>query len=668
MWLLLNKNILDNIEISNQSTYILKIDKTNFLVGKNNSGKSYLLRFLLKNSLKIYEDNETLIKDIKEIILSDKNIDLDFLSKLENEKIVQLCNLFDNYNRLLDKANSSKIDTGATYLNGYNTKVYNYQNEGKLMNELQPLFKYLKVTPNKFELNTRIIPRYKEIKSQILRELKEIVSNSITSLDDNDIIKFGKYMNNIDVKVKIPKYYFPIFRSIRHPLKDIHNAYDENTKKDIYKERIISEYELENDINIITGLNFYQEYKNNLLGSKEKREKTAKFERFLSNYFFNGEDVSIIPDEKTFELKINIDDEQDKFIYQVGDGITSLLIIMYTIFMQCDNNKYKMFFIEEPENNFHPGFQRLFINMITYFKEFNKCIFIISTHSNHLIDIGNRENKNSLIFLCKKENNKIFISEKNDDYYDVLDELGVQASSVLLANKAIWVEGKYDAFYIRLLLNLKNINNNENEEKFIEDYDYCFIPYGGKNMKLINFEKEDLADKQKEFIAKAVKINSKYMVILDDDNMFEEQKEEKIKNYKELSEKLGKQAYKLQVREIENLFPKEVVEEYIKQGIKKEFYSEELINELNINYEDYKHKKLGEYINEKLLGKFKRRKLKSITGRENGFLKNGFLYDKAKFYKCVVEWTKKAKFDYEKDMPQEAKLLIDAVEDFIKEK
>ena len=35
MWLLLNKNILDNFEISNQSTYILKIYKTNFLVGKN---------------------------------------------------------------------------------------------------------------------------------------------------------------------------------------------------------------------------------------------------------------------------------------------------------------------------------------------------------------------------------------------------------------------------------------------------------------------------------------------------------------------------------------------------------------------------------------------------------------------------------------------------------
>lgn len=204
--------------------------------------------------------------------------------------------------------------------------------------------------------------------------------------------------------------------------------------------------------------------------------------------------------------------------------------------MESSIDEYKLFFIEGPENNFHPGFQRLFINMITYFKEFEKCIFFISTHSNHLIDIGNRENKNSKIFLCKKKEDIINISEKNEEYYEVLDELRVNASSILLANKAIWIEGKYDAFYIRLLLNLKNINNND-EEKSIEDYDSCFIPYGGKNMSLIDFEKENLKAKEKEFISKAVKINPKYMVILDDDNMFEEEKKSKIKNYKNLSER-----------------------------------------------------------------------------------------------------------------------------------
>ena len=85
MWLLLNKNILDNFVISNQFTYILKIDKTNFLVGKNNSGKSYLLRFLLKNSLKIYEDNEAKINpmytSVNDILKNLDNITTDDLKK-----------------------------------------------------------------------------------------------------------------------------------------------------------------------------------------------------------------------------------------------------------------------------------------------------------------------------------------------------------------------------------------------------------------------------------------------------------------------------------------------------------------------------------------------------------------------------------------------------------
>ena len=65
----------------------------------------------------------------------------------------------------------------------------------------------------------------------------------------------------------------------------------------------------------------------------------------MKNFYpiiFYGDNVSIIPDEETFELKININDEEDKFIYQVGDGITSLLIIIYTIFMERKNkNKTK---------------------------------------------------------------------------------------------------------------------------------------------------------------------------------------------------------------------------------------------------------------------------------------------------------------------------------------
>lgn len=667
MWLLVKENILGKFNIDSKSTYLLKIDKTNFLVGKNNSGKSYFLKFLLNNSIKVYKDVIELSEDLETIILSDSSIDFEFFSKFNNTKFKKIYEEYYRYIRLLDKANNEKIDTGSTYLNGYNTKAYRYNNENELLIELSPLFDFLNIDKRTDELNIKIIARYEEVKTEILNKFKETLVNQLDVLGEEEIIKLGSKMGPIIEKEEpIEKYYFPILRNIRHPLKNVQSAYDDSTKIDIYKERTISECDFKEDIEIVTGLNFYQDYKKNLLGTKEKREKTSRFEEFLSNYFFNGKSVSIIPDEETFEIKINIDDEDDKFIYQVGDGITSLLIIMYTIFMECDSSHYKLFGIEEPESNFHPGFQRLFINMITYFKEFEKCIFILSTHSNNLIDIGNRENKNSLIYLCKKEKNNINISEKNEEYYDVIEELGVNASSVLIANKAIWVEGKYDAFYIRLLLNLKNMNI-DNSEKYMEDYDYCFIPYGGKNMTLIDFKPINTDELSEEFIAKAKKINPNYMVILDDDNMFEDNKEAKSKNFKQLSELLGKKIYKLKVREIENLFPKEVVEMYIKQGIKKEFITGELIQELDIQYDEYKNRKLGEYINDKLIKKFNK-KLKSITGREEGFLKKGFLYDKSKFYKCVVEWSKDSNFKYEEKVTDEAKDLINVIEKFIKKK
>lgn len=53
-------------------------------------------------------------------------------------------------------------------------------------------------------------------------------------------------------------------------------------------------------------------------------------------------------------------------------------------------------------------------------------------------------------------------------------------------------------------------------------------------------------------------------------------------------------------------------------------------------------------------------------GRENGFKSKGFLYDKSKFYDCVLEWIMSEKFDYEKDLPEETKKLINAIEEFIK--
>ena len=95
MWLLLGENILDKFNIDNQSTYLLKVDKTNFLVGKNNSGKSYFLRFLLMNAIKIYNDKIELINDLKQAILSNE-INFELFDRIENTNINALSERYKN--------------------------------------------------------------------------------------------------------------------------------------------------------------------------------------------------------------------------------------------------------------------------------------------------------------------------------------------------------------------------------------------------------------------------------------------------------------------------------------------------------------------------------------------------------------------------------------------
>lgn len=661
IWAVLRDNINTYFKNESDYTYIFPINKNNFFVGKNNSGKSRFLRFIMKNTIRIYTDEKHLIDELCNSITNNKNN----FKKIQTTGICELDSIINKYNEYIKMVDKIKTSTGNVrgQIIGKATLHY-YNNVAELIKDTKPLMDYLGLTTTSdgTGFDTSILPKEKEIKEKITDQLLEDIIKYVKSVNVKDIHKFGKLYNILDVdpfnnsQIKA-KYYIPTIRGLRNPLKDIK---EKSTKEDIYMRRVASEYTIDkDDINIISGLDLYSVYKNNLLGNKEKRSRTANFEKFLSEYFFDGAEISIVPDEDTFELKINIDDdENDRFIYEVGDGISSLIIFIYTMFIESSKDKWNLFFIDEPENSFHPGFQRLLINIISNYQEFEKCICFFSTHSNHLIDIGTREMQNSNVYLCKQNNHNTEICYQDDEFNEVLDELGVQASSVRIANKVIWVEGKYDAFYIRLLLKL---HEAENGKKYIEDYDYCFVPYGGANMKLIDFTSEKSERNNDEFITKAKIINNKFLVILDDDEMGNDTKSEKYKRYQRLKEKLKDKIYKLNVREIENLFPEKVVQTFIKDGM----IDKSKVNNLKINYNDYKNTKLGGYINKLIKNEYETEDLKSITGRTEGFETNHLLYNKSKFYDAVLKWSKTENFNYERDLPTEAKQLVDTVETFI---
>lgn len=680
MWLLLNENISKKFNIDEPYTYLIPLEKINIIVGKNNSGKSYLMRQIIKSTIKVLNRD-----DIKEIAFDDTNFFDE--KKFRNFKYVDGFEENNDRNfKILEQISnfsSAKYDSGSRRIGGGHSVVYNFTNFHSLVDNSKELIDFLEIN-NRDKYDNDIYEdfiAYNEtnLRKQVVEKYKEEILKKFETLNDGSLWQFGLFFEAIGyIKLENSKYdenynnpakeglteifknYIPILRNIRDPLKKPKSKQLE-PNINIFKSRIIEEYNYnDNEVNVITGLDFYFDYKRKLLGNKKDRGMVNNFELFLSEYFFEGKNISIIPDEETYELKINIEDREDKFIYQVGDGITSLIIIMYHVFMHCDRD-INIYFIEEPEQNFHPGFQRLFMNIISLNEKFKNCYFFFTTHSNHIIDISNHEFKNFRNYLCTKEKDKILVKVQDEKDISVIEELGVKPSSVQIANKIIWVEGKYDAFYIRLLLNKKA--QIKQDRKYIEEYDYTFVPYGGSNGTLINFSINNSINDNEEFIMKAKSINHNMLLIMDDDGISTGKKNAKSQRYQELKSKLNDKLYKLEVREIENLFPPSVIKKYFIQGIKKaDSYDTSFLN--NIVYNDYKNKKLGDYLNS-LVKKNLGNNLKEITGREDGFEKKGFLYDKSKFYDCVLEWIMSDTFDYKCDVPDEAKHLINIVEKFI---
>lgn len=675
MWIVFNEDISEIF--GTEYRFLMPLNKINILIGRNNSGKSYFMRSILNKTAYVIST-----ENIKKLLIENLNKIVDYNGIKNFLNISILRDTKTNFFEIIAQINAfdaAKIATECSVIISQNPKInydaYSFENFNKLKEESNELNSYIKFDTSSTEddYSKKLIINASGLETAIIRDFKLEVINLIENMSEDDIIKNDIAITNIidepakDSEIlKIfrnpERKYIPIMRSIRNPSVQ---AGSRITGNDLFADRIKSEYNLDSAIDIITGLNIYSDFKKRKLGSKESRKNVDDFEKFLSNYFFEGKPVSIIPSENRFEIMVNIDDEEDFPIYEVGDGISSLIILLYDAFLNRNKTGYNVYFIEEPELNFHPGFQRLFMQTIATYDNFKNCYFFFTTHSNHIIDISSEITNNFSVYLCKKENNKINISTFDSKKISILKELGVQPSSVQIANKIIWVEGKYDALYIRLLLNVKN--KNSNTRKYIEGLDYVFVPYGGANGKLINFTDETKSEENKTFILEANSINENKLIIMDDDGISASKAgNKKIEYYQSLKGKLNDSLYKLEVREIENLFPEEVVRKYFLNGINKN-YKDLAINALDkIQYDKYKDKKLGWYLN-RIVKEYIGENLKEITGRIQGFENNGFLYSKSLFSEIVIDWINNESFDYEKMLPVGAKNLVDKVENFIRQ-
>ncbi len=139
----------------------------------------------------------------------------------------------------------------------------------------------------------------------------------------------------------------------------------------------------------------------------------------------------------TSAINQNITDiEYDRISQKfMGDAIKQLTVIHFLLH-SLDS---KILGIEEPESHLHPERQKKLLDYLNNFsEETNKQLFI-TTHSPFFIDNSNINN----IYVFNKKGDSIITKEvvKEEDVYDIISLLGIQPHDILQNDLILFVEG-----------------------------------------------------------------------------------------------------------------------------------------------------------------------------------------------------------------------------------
>ena len=481
----------------------LRLQKLNFLIGPNNSGKSRLLRTLFSTPVKNlriglgveFQDVCQKIPSILKIIARREPI-LGFDCK----------KFMDIYDGKCESAEELKLIA---------------DNLSKLLGDA--------VNPN-LSVNGGANLNY-------FYEIQRIVRAHFPREEIDLIIKL--FYEAKDLK----RHYIPILRGMR-PLGDSSDLYLDRTLKDYFDGQ-------KDSLRIVTGFDLYNLLARFLLGQPGERERIREYERILGNEFFGGREITLIPQygKDTVAVKIGTDDQFS--IYDLGDGLQQVIIITSAAYLEQNPS---VFFIEEPESCLHPGLLR---KLALFLLNHTGHQYLATTHSNHLLDLAETNNEVVIHKVSKSDHEErpsFQIQECTRDR-ELLAELGVLASSVYLSNSTIWVEGITDRLYLKAFMKkyLEELNDSIFKvrlEGLLENFHYAFVEYQGGTLGHWGFDDGDTTDR-----LNASKLCSAAFLVADGDILGKGDRSEI------LGCELKERFHLLPSKEIENLLPLSIIEE-----------------------------------------------------------------------------------------------------------
>lgn len=538
--LLLNKREDDKIisryilfEERETIEFLPNIKSINMFVGANNSGKSWMMRHLMNES--IYNCAEW--KEIKGHIsnfnsIVENGIELHQRSDMRSYSFTAPDIIVKRFDNLDLESISNNIEKNK----GNFIKLANFP------------------VANWYHFN---------------QQLDENKINRLNILNDKiyDLISKNVIIENVK------RYYLPTLRSA-HSLYNFKDTKHVKIEDDIFGITLQKNFPTVNVLTF-TGLHLYKSILNSRNARKEIRKRFEDFETFVQNNFFSGKKIDIVAffdkdkslqgDNSEEVIYIHIDGENDtRKLHELGDGIQAIIILMYQIFMAEENS---VIFIDEPELNLHPGIQRLFFEQISFNKDITKkkLTYFISTHSNHLLDLTLESDDVSIYSftpIVENGDKKIIVKNINFGNAELLRDLGVNNTSVFLANASIWVEGISDRNYIKAFLKAY-CDAEEGRVYPKEDIDFTFFEYAGGNIEHYILGEELNDNEEERFVEEinALALSNKIFLLADSDIAKEGTK--KYLRLKSFEEKFSRDKnfdglILWKIRESENLLPKEV--------------------------------------------------------------------------------------------------------------